>query len=1507
MLVRRTADMSNAQFLSRGIDYLGNLGAKLRDLRGYRTLAHELIQNADDAPDASLMRFDLQEDALIVENDGVFRNCQQIEKRECPWKGDGTHGHLCDFHRFRNVASGDKRGETGTTGAFGFGFTAVYQVTDVPELISAGQHWTLHEQRPEHQRIEVCLGCPTCTLPSLPGTRFVLPWARDPDSELRRTLQAEPMPPDGPKRLLEELEQSLPIAMLFLKRLRFIQIKQSGQLVRAFQRVDDHDSLILSDGRPENDRMWHIVRGNFTECANTLRDQHSGLIERKRSSEVTLAIPASPFRNGLLCACLPTEQDVGLPFHVNADFFPSSDRKHVILVDDYQSEWNRAALRAAARAIGDAIETLPALLGAQRFWGFVSTLKEVADTADNQHGEPALAEFWKAVQPHLRTAPVVYTTTRSWTRCADASLLLQRDEAMTIPVLEGLGMQVVHEDLRPYQALLRAEQVGVPVLDIERLCAALASNGLDRRVDLSALPPCLATVSGRESLWSEIARLLERQERTPKAKADDERRLRQVALAPGRDNALWPCDELYSADEATLKLFESLRLDIPLVSNDGAFAPLLSLCPPFDAAAAIDALSRSDGNQLELAWQRDPRFPRRLCEWFENRRHQVLADTRLQQKLAALSLYPSSGKLRPLDKLALPGNFEDPLGLAELVDLTALGGRREFLRDLGIPELDFRTYAVARLPAALDETTIPSEKRQAAVILLATRLGEIRDDQEARPTLAAARLVECTDGAFRQARECYFDASAVRDCLGDSTPFAALPKEHEAAVRDLYGWLGVADEPRIEDLVKRVRELAAQPYSSPAALQIQKTLAHLGKRVQGDHCPVQLNSLRNARWLPARGRSDRWYSPDELYAIYQAYLFESQARFLDAPTNTQNASRALLQILGVHLTPSASLVVKHLIHCATHQVPVNAEVYRFLNDRVDDPALGQLKGKKCLWFGDTYRAPSEVFWGEHPFGRYRWRLGEELRSYSNFLRHVGVRDTPAHEDAFGVLREIASEFSAGSSPLDDDAHSVLLACWQMLGRALDDGALSADDVEALRFVKCVPNAGRVLNPPEWMFFENRAGLAAKFGAFLTNNVIPRPLGAGNAFAAAGVRQLGSAVEVELLECADPTDQAEMAHRLRARRNEIGRVLGSQSSDREATEALERLDNMRCIAATTLVLRYSLRAFNRELRSEPEPVPALYQREQDALLFVPRGARMPWAAMARELAIALFPDEDPGRYAAGLKEVLAPETASEAADILDELGFARLDTAIREAPSMGEAAGTLGTDARTGEPVSTGPAAGATTVTEAECLTPEEALKRLLGGDALPPTPPPDEPDTGPPAAGGPQGSGKATRVAKNKGRPVLRSYLRLPDGSDSGATGRDDEGDVQSRSPVDEAGVRRVLEFETACGRIPREMPHKNPGYDIESRDASGRVVRYIEVKSFSGQWRNTFAVLSRPQFEKASSLGEAFWLYVVERAESADAQIHRIQSPALKANHFMFDDGWRATAEPVPSSEAGE
>jgi hypothetical protein len=94
-------------------------------------------------------------------------------------------------------------------------------------------------------------------------------------------------------------------------------------------------------------------------------------------------------------------------------------------------------------------------------------------------------------------------------------------------------------------------------------------------------------------------------------------------------------------------------------------------------------------------------------------------------------------------------------------------------------------------------------------------------------------------------------------------------------------------------------------------------------------------------------------------------------------------------------------------------------------------------------------------------------------------------------------------------------------------------------------------------------------------------------------------------------------------------------------------------------------------------------------------------------------------------------------------------------------------------------------------------------------------------------------------------------------------------------------------------------MPKNHPGYDIESRDTSGEIERYIEVKSRSGLWGDDGVGLTSTQFSKARELGEQYWLYVVENAAQPDAQIYRIQNPAGKVEQFLYDAGWQDTAEP--------
>lgn len=604
------------------------------------------------------------------------------------------------------------------------------------------------------------------------------------------------------------------------------------------------------------------------------------------------------------------------------------------------------------------------------------------------------------------------------------------------------------------------------------------------------------------------------------------------------------------------------------------------------------------------------------------------------------------------------------------------------------------------------------------------------------------------------------------------------------------------------------------------------------------------------------------------------------------------------------------------MHCAAVNTAVNQEAYRFLNERHQDPAIARLRDQRCLLLtNDTYEFPARVFWSDHPFGRFRRQLGAELRRYNGLFQRLGIREVPTHEDASKVLSEITIAFGSVNKPLDDAAQSVVMACWCMFETALQQGTVSSADLASLAEVKCVPNAVKLLCPPNWMFFEDRAGLAAKFEGFLSSNVIARPIGASQAMAAAGVRTLVSAVEVELLECQNPSESTLVTQRVRERRLQLARVLEAQSSGGNRQARLVELDAIRFESADFLQVRYKLSAFDRTLMSKPESCPALFRAQSQLLSFVSVNDRLPWAPIARELALALYPAEEPGRIAPGLKEVLAADSVAEAIEILNQLGFAVWESAAPAIPSGSATITELG--GTTTPPSDLAP--GTASPGGGPDMTASGYVDALLGPGAAPPTPLP--PGTNQPetpqrtalgtSAGGPGSdtSGSATTGGGSRTgamppqraprRGKLRSYVlrdptppEEPPNTDAAA----------GRSAVSAAGVARVKAFERTANRDPKEMEHHHPGYDIESRDQSGEIARYIEVKSLSGHWGQDGVGLTSTQFAKARELGSRYWLYVVEKADTSNARIHRVQNPANKVDQYLYDDGWQQEAEDVSS-----
>lgn len=1516
----------NVRYRSQTVSYLGFLQTQLRDLQGIGTLAYELIQNADDVlddkgqPAATRITFDICEDALIVENDGIFREV--------------------DFDRISEIAGGKKREEHGTTGAFGIGFISVYQVTDSPEIFSNNQHWRIRPNIAEvDKRIEI-------RDVKTEGTKFRLPWAFDAQSEVRRQLKIEPVDQTQFDNFQQEISQAISLAALFLKQLQTLELKQSGQLIKRIERVQVEDGQILIQEDDHPPLIWSIFRSTFDTKANQLRQRFPLQIEAKRQSEVLVAIPDEPLPLGRLFAVLPTETTIPLPFHINADFFPSNDRKHIIFGSDYQSEWNRAAIKAAAQTVADNFDKLRELLRHEGIWQVLQRLNDCRRQVEQGEQDQVFAAFWEEIAPRLHSHPIVFTTTENWVTPDQARLLESDAEEAASSIFENLGIHIVHPDLRQYFGLLRQREIGTPILKISDIAEALTKAGFTQRIELFNAPKGLNTVEKWEILWHALDAILDRRQQTPAEKDQAINLLRGCAIAFDKDNALWPPTQLFQADDPqTRTLFSEVNW---IADNHSADTIPESLVPRFTAEQAILRLNQKSIEYLEQDWHNGSLNPAALYRWFEDRKSEILYEKPiLKSSLRALSIWPSSNQLKRLTNLYIPGGFDDELKLSGLVDLDALGGRREFLKDLGVQELTFETYLIEQVPQVLQNNpNLTHITRRKLVRQMAQRLGEIRDNEQIRKKLSPLPIVECTDKEFRPALKVYLNSSAAI-ILGERIYVARTDDKNKEAVEALYRWLGVVEHPRADDVISRVRDLTASPPTSGALKIVEAVFEYLVESWQHWNDPQKDKYVvfQQMAWLPGSKTSEQWFSPPELYAVFQKYLFESQANFLEFPQPLQNraGTSGLIEFLKINDTPTPALVVRHVLEFSRQGKLVNKTVYRFLNDKADDEALDALVENACLLLPtQKYVAPSQVFWSQHPFGRFRDQLGPEFRSYQTLLDRLAVKESPDNQDFIDVLLEISQEYEQSHSPLDDPTLAIVMRCWERLSTALDNAELTEVELHRqLHIYNVIPDNRAMLNKPNHIFFEDRAGLAARFPV-LEHNVIVRPQGAWRAMAAVGVQLLGKAIEPQLVECEDPVLDTELNKLLQDRRSLIDRVIETEKAAAYDELNLSILENLHFKRTRQLMIQYSLHAFVEHPPTAPEAVPVLLLPKDSTVYVVRQNGQISWAALAREIAAALKPMGEIGGLAGGIKEVLTGDTPETAAQALDDLGYPPLQQLAETAVTTAEPiAGFGGDDRPVGEPVTAKPPDAETDEMRTDETAEQDPVGQILGQTGqrradMPPTPSetpatgstvsggdtPQRPTDGrPPTGGHPPTTGqrgtaggggrKQPQTHRRAGR--LRTYV-TPD--EPPIEPKPAQPTEWRRPQVGQDGVERVLAYEAKHGRTAVDMNtlvNNHPGYDVKSEDATGNI-RYIEVKAKEGLWDvYNAAGLSRPQFDTARDKAEQFWLYVVEQVYDDDAcQIYRIQNPANRVNEFLFDDGWRELAEAeeiakLPSTETDE
>lgn len=158
------------------------------------------------------------------------------------------------------------------------------------------------------------------------------------------------------------------------------------------------------------------------------------------------------------------------------------------------------------------------------------------------------------------------------------------------------------------------------------------------------------------------------------------------------------------------------------------------------------------------------------------------------------------------------------------------------------------------------------------------------------------------------------------------------------------------------------------------------------------------------------------------------------------------------------------------------------------------------------------------------------------------------------------------------------------------------------------------------------------------------------------------------------------------------------------------------------------------------------------------------------------------------------------------------------------------------------------------------------------------------------------------KSSSNTNKKIISSNDRKPV-----YIGKDKEVDEEEKSQRESAkeigdkGENYILAYKETLllskNNDFQQAPTNNKGFDIYEKDTNGQIVRYIEVKTLTGQWAQGGVGITKEQLEFAQKEKDKWWLFVVENINTDNTKVYQFKNPILEANRFMFDNSWKQLA----------
>lgn len=1465
--------MPAVEELDYGYSLVGSLRKDLRMLQGFPTVVQELIQNAEDAQ-ADTFWMDFTSQALRVGNSGEFED---------------EH-----FDRIIEIASGGKRHDPDSIGSFGVGFVSVYQVTDEPHIYSRGQVRILQPQRGKAIK-------GTGVEHEWPST-FILPWATE-ATDLRGKLEVEPVDLTQIDTFIEETRDAFSRSAVFLRHIKALHLLRDGEPIETLMLTSSgsNDAVVTASSGTTTYRMYQVPLNQEVQ-----QEAH----RRGRRTILQLALPLEePDAKGLLYAFLPTRDEIGLPLHINADFYPNTDRKGLLWDEADKRGWNEQLLDSVVDFVPQLLTDL-AQHSPEALYTFADRVRLAASRMSSSPHPVArfVQRLWSACQLAFRHHPLFWSQTGEWIT-HDVFLRIPHSAS---PLLEKALLTVTHWHLPPdehkgFRTLFR-------MLEVQGLDGASFVDALEQLFgeDVAWLAAD-ERWSMLEAVFDYLGQLGEHQKGWQEKITDLDQRLGRLTLALTAEGELQPIADVWTCPEAYVPvaapwlgadaLVDRAWLDkAPSLLHQGlnVYEPI-DLVQDLEGAANIPELVAS-GWPLSKAYtflKTDPQLG--------------------GQRLRNLAIYrTTAGTYCKGEDLAIPAQIDDRFHVRKLLDVGSMRGHEDLLERLALPLLDASTYYGRLLPEFFRQN--PGRRREVIEAIAKVYSGDNFPLNDWKPLSCA----ELTSGAWVCPEQAYWPDELLASLFEDGYPSFSAEQYQGRGVRPLMAELGMRMSVSDKDIVDVLQQRAQEAVNEKSIHLRRKVLNH-ALQAPTSTLTTYLSKLK---WLPAKG-AQGWHAPGELLRAEDEELvgqrLEGKHLSLLLLPERQAVKNENLRALGF-ARPTAAQVMAHIRDLNSRHRGPSGRILNWLNSHafnIQGNVRQDLQALQVFPLGEgKFAPPSHLFRQDPKLGRWRYQVGAgELERFTPLLDALQVPHAPQPRHYRDVLLEIAGRYGAGDVPQKDD-QEIAEQCFKALSDAYSQSDTSMSEIiDSLRGKRVVPvywkerTRGSLVKAENALYLDKPVGELSRFGLPERFDARTRDVGTPGFFTAIGVRTVSSVWKLTyrfpagaLKSMTDQTkrlgqmlpvllrlglkvhrrisvnDLRDRIHRFRFFRCDVipasvelegfrlsGTCELSYAADMVAGRLyirdLNQADTAKALAEMLSLQDASDRAVLRSIWSMPLEDAQEYLTEAQ-FPELPEEYVPIEIASGETAAVETFPEEDAPAEAADAQEVARPPSEADNSPVRTPVTNKEADYSGPGRQKAGNTSPRPDAQEKGKQPSS----AGSTSSPQKHGKTPHQASAAGAGKE-----PRPSE------SAGKPH-PGRSSASPSRQQR--FRNYTYVYEGPE------ENEAETHARE-VDRRGMEYVLSHERRRGHHPEDVSlDYGAGYDIRSADQDG-VIRYIELKTMSGEWRERGVALSANQHAMAQRQKSQYWLYVIENLDG-DPVLHEIQNPFERVTSYTFDDSWK-------------